>query len=125
MRPRQRFEEKDIHMFDDIETLRVELEEVGARHWWTALLATLSSQSGNACMRFVGVVDGEPRYTAPTFPVPRGWGTEPPQEKWAPGLSASLADLQRRIESDGWKQIALGSEIWDLAYQRPAERPTG
>ncbi len=39
-------------------TLRVELEEVGARHWWASLLATLASQSGNTYMRFVGVVNG-------------------------------------------------------------------
>ncbi|MEU5842645.1 hypothetical protein [Rhodococcus sp. NPDC047139] len=110
-------------MSDDTETLQVELEEVGARHWWAALLATLSSQSGNAYMRFVGVVDGEPRYSGPTFPVPRGWGTDPPREKWAPGLGESLAELERQIESDGWKQVDHGSERWELTYRRPVTRP--
>ncbi|BDB60702.1 MAG: hypothetical protein ACI38R_06720 [Rhodococcus sp. (in: high G+C Gram-positive bacteria)] len=46
-------------------------------------------------------------------------------EKWTPGLSASLADPQRQIENDGWKQVALGSEAWDLTYRRSVEVPTG
>lgn len=111
-------------MPEDIETLRVELEEVGARHWWAALLATLSSQSGNAYMRFVGIVDGKPRYCGPTFPVPRLWGPELPQEKWAPGLGESLTELQQRIESDGWHQVARGAQAWDLTYQRSVGEPT-
>ncbi|WP_241386281.1 hypothetical protein [Rhodococcus sp. CH91] len=106
-------------MPDDNETLRVELEEVGARHWWAALFATLSSQSGNAYMRFVGVVGEEPRYRGPTFPVPRGWGYESPREEWVPGLHESLAELQQRIEDDGWTQVGHGTELWDLTYRRP------
>ncbi len=46
-------------------------------------------------------------------------------EKCAPGLSASLADLQRQVESHGWKQVALGSEARNLTYRRVVERPTG
>ncbi len=99
--------------------LRVELEEVGARHWWASLLATLASQSGNAYMRFVGVVDGCPRYVSSTFPVPRVWGTVAPQEEWAPGMTASLAELRRSIEKDGWRQCGRGEQPWSLAYQRP------
>ncbi len=104
------------------ETLRVRLEEVGARHWWAALLATLSSQSGNAYMRFVGVVDGEPRYRGRTFPVPRVWKPESPQEKWAPGMDDSLTDLTRRIEADGWHRLDCGAHAWDLTFQRPSVR---
>lgn len=99
-------------------TLRVELEEVGARHWWAALLATLASQSGNAYMRFVGVVDGRPRYVSSTFPVPRTWGTVPPQEAWAPGMTTSLAELRRTIEDDGWHEVDRGQQSWSLTYQR-------
>ncbi|MBM7461158.1 hypothetical protein ACIBED_02315 [Rhodococcus coprophilus] len=110
-------------MPDVTETLRVELEEVGARHWWAALLATLSSQSGNAYMRFVGVVDGELRYFGRTFPVPRMWGPESPQEKWAPGMNDSLTDLTRRIDEDGWRRVGCGTRAWELTFERPSLRP--
>lgn len=68
-----------------VQTLRVDLEEVGARNWWAALLATLSAQYGNAYLRFVGVVDGEPRYFSATFPVPRTWGSIPRERNGHPG----------------------------------------
>nr|THJ68927.1 hypothetical protein EU244_24140 [Rhodococcus qingshengii] len=104
-------------MPEEPKTLRVELEEVGARHWWASMLATLSSQSGNAYMRFVGVVDGKPRYVSPTFPTPRGWGTIAPQEEWTPGMTASLAALRRGIENDGWRQSGRGHHPWSLIYR--------
>lgn len=72
-----------IEQFDEgSPNLVVRVEEVGARHWWMALLATLASQSGNAYMRFVGVVDEKSVYFSDTFPVPRIWGSIPPQEQW-------------------------------------------
>ncbi|MDV8070621.1 hypothetical protein R4P64_29220 [Rhodococcus sp. IEGM 1366] len=99
------------------ETLRVELEEVGARHWWASLLATLASQSGNAYMRFVGVVDGRSRYVSSTFPVSRTLGTVAPQEAWAPEMTASLAELRRSIEDDGWHLSGRGRQPWSLIYR--------
>lgn len=99
-------------------TLVVGLEEVGARRWWAALLATLASQSGSAYMRFVGVVDGEPTYLSATFPVPRIWGTVPPQEAWAPGMNQALNDLQKQIEKDGWHLLETCDDPWRLVYTR-------
>jgi len=99
-------------------TLVVGLEEVGARRWWAALLATLASQSGNAYMRFAGVVDGEPKYLSATFPVPRMWGTIPPQEVWAPGMDQALKSLQKQIEGDGWHIRETGDDPWKLVYTR-------
>lgn len=103
---------------DVTEVLRVELEEVGQRHWWAAMLATLSSQSGSAYMRFVGVVDGAPRYVGDSFPVPRTWGTIPPQESWAPGMSDSLAGLRSQLAHDGWSVVQRGEHPWSFTYQR-------
>ena len=105
-----------------VQTLRVDLEEVGARHWWAALLATLSAQYGNAYMRFVGVVDGKPRYFSATFAVPRTWGSIPPREEWAPGMTAALAELRQQIEDDGWQHLGSGDRSWQLTYQRPEQR---
>ncbi len=107
-------------MSPETETLRLQLEEVGARHWWAALLASLSSQSGNAYMRFVGVVDGRARYRGAAFPVPRLWGTVPPQDQWAPGMDDSLAEIQHRIEGDGWRPVDHGAQPWEVTYQRPS-----
>ena len=101
--------------------LRICLEEVGARHWWVALFATLSSQSGNAYMRFVGVVEGDPEYVSATFPVPRTLGTIPPEEAWAPDMTKSLEDLRERIESDGWRLVHRGEQPWELTYQSPPD----
>lgn len=59
----------------DAETLTVELEDAGGTSWWASLLATLSSQYGNAYKRFVGRVDEERRYVGPTFRPPGRGGT--------------------------------------------------
>ena len=58
----------------DAGSLQVELEDAGGTRWWKGLLATLSSQYGNAYLRFVGRVDGQVRYASSTFAVPRTWG---------------------------------------------------
>lgn len=105
-----------------MQTLHVEIEEVGARHWWAALLATLFAQYGNAYLRFVGVVGNEPRYVGPTFPVPRGWGSIPPQESWAPGMTDALAEVRQKIVADGWREVGHGSQPWNLTFEL---QPTG
>jgi hypothetical protein len=66
-------------------TLHIELEDLAGTSWWAGVLATLASQSGNAYLRFVGVVDGHRQYRSATFPAPRTPGTPPPQEAWTPG----------------------------------------
>ncbi|MGV8875143.1 MAG: hypothetical protein ACOH2Q_21615 [Rhodococcus sp. (in: high G+C Gram-positive bacteria)] len=105
--------------------LVVRVEEVGARHWWVALLATLASQSGNAYMRFVGVVDEKPAYFSATFPVPRMWGTIPPQEQWAPGMTRCLDELCREIEDAGWRLHENSIDPWSLSYERNSPPPAG
>jgi hypothetical protein len=97
--------------------LEVELEDVAGTSWWAGILATLTGQSGIAQMRFVGRVGGETRYTSATFPVPRSFGKIPPKEKWAPGMTAALAELRHEIEDNGWVQVVAGSQPWELQYQ--------
>jgi hypothetical protein len=102
-------------------SLQIELEDVGGTSWWTSLLATLSSQYGNAYLRFIGRVDGEVRYTSSTFPVPRTLGTLPPQEEWAPEMRQALEELRRDLDRDGWVQVGRGEHPWALRYERPTQ----
>jgi hypothetical protein len=103
-------------------TLQIELEDVAGTSWWAGLVATLTSQSDNAYLRFVGRVDGRHRYIGATFPAPRTLGTLPPEEAWAPGMTKSLHDLRRDIENDGWVEVGRGTEPWALKYERSASR---
>jgi|SRR5450631_3765709 len=107
-------------MEEDALTLQIRLEDVGGTSWWAGLIATLGSQSGNAYMRFFGSVHGDRRYKGSTFPSPRTFGTLPPQEEWAPGMTQSLERLRRDIEHDGWVQVGRGAQPWAFQYQRPA-----
>jgi hypothetical protein len=100
-------------------TLRIALEDIGGTSWWAGLLTTLTSQSGSAQLRFVGTVDGERRYEGPAFSAPRTFGCVPPEEQWAPGMAASLTDLRRVLENDGWVEVGRGTEPWALLYRRP------
>ena len=85
--------------------LQIELEDIAGTSWWAGVLATLTSQSSNAYLRFVGRVDGHRRYQGATFPAPRTLGTLPPQEAWAPGITKRLQELRREIEHDGWIEV--------------------
>ncbi|HSK25454.1 MAG TPA: hypothetical protein VK894_00910 [Jiangellales bacterium] len=102
----------------DVETLHLELEDVGGRSWWAGVLTTLGSQHGSATMRFVGRVDGERRYASPTFAMPRTVGTVPPQEAWAPEMTQCLDELRGELRFDGWVPVARGSEPWDETFER-------
>jgi hypothetical protein len=101
-------------------TLQIELEDMAGTSCWAGVLATLTSQSGNASLRFVGCVDGHRRYKGATFPAPRTLGVLPPQEAWAPGMTKSLHDLRREIANDGWVEAGRGTEPWAFKYQRSA-----
>jgi hypothetical protein len=101
-------------------TLQIELEDLAGTSWWAGELATLASQSGNAYLRFVGVVDGHRQYRSATFPAPRTLGTPPPQEAWTPGMTKGLQDLRREIENEGWLEAGQGPEPWAFKYERPA-----
>jgi hypothetical protein len=96
------------------ETLEVELEDVGGTSWWAGILTTFAGQSGSAQLRFVARVGGRTRYTSATFPVPRTFGQIPPQEKWAPGMTACLTEICREIEDDGWTLEPHGDQPWQL-----------
>jgi hypothetical protein len=101
------------------DTLQIDLEDAGGRSWWTGLAATLTSQHGSATLRFVGRVQGERRYTGPTFVSPRTLGDLPPQEEWAPDMAQSLAELRREISADDWVEAGRGPEPWAFRYERP------
>lgn len=103
--------------FED-DLLRVELEDLGGKWWWTSLLTTLTGQSGTTYQRFVAVRGRERCYTSATFPVPRTLGPLPPDEQWAPGLKAALAQLTARITADGWTLVGRGPQLWDLTYRQ-------
>ena len=100
-------------------TLQIKLENVGGTSWWAGVIATLTSQSGNAYMRFVGSTNGDRRYKGSTFTSPRTLGTLQPQEEWAPGMTQSLEELRRELEDGGWVQVGRGAEPWAYRYQRP------
>ena len=104
----------------DAGSLQVELEDAGGTRWWTGLLATVSSQYGNAYRRFVGRVDGQARYASSTFPLPRRWGEIPPREQWAPEMTGALEGLRGDLEKDGWVEVGRGDQPWVLRYERPA-----
>jgi hypothetical protein len=103
------------------QTLRVVLEDAGDTSWSTSLLRTLTAQYGNTQLRFAGEVDGEKRYKSATFPAARTTKAMPPEEEWAPGMTRSLQELVTEIESDGWVQVAQGSEPWSLTFARAPE----
>ncbi|NCD21029.1 MAG: hypothetical protein EOL89_13820 [Actinobacteria bacterium] len=101
------------------DTLRVELAEVEPGSRRAGILRTLSTPFGGTTLHFVGVVDGERRYTGPTFLCPRFPAAMPPREDWAPGLGAALAELRREVEAAGWEYLGQGEQPWDLFYRRP------
>jgi hypothetical protein len=103
-----------------LDTLQIDLEDVGGTSWWASLTTTLASQYGSTTRRFVGRVDGERRYTGPTFVVPGTVGRLPPEDAWAPDMAQSLAELRREIAADGWVDVGRGSEPWAYRY---AHRP--
>ncbi|MHA7240490.1 hypothetical protein [Arthrobacter sp. TMS1-12-1] len=100
------------------ETLTIALEDVGATSWWARILTTLSSQYGSTQQRFVGKVNGRTRYKSSTFPAAGAVSPMPPQEQWAPGMTAALEELRRDLAKDGWEQISRGKDPWSLAYKR-------
>ena len=104
----------------DAGSLQVELEDAGGTRWWKGLFATLSSQYGNAYLRFVGRVDREARYASSTFAVPRTWGEIPPEDQWAPEMTGALEGLRGDLEKDGWVEVGRGDQPWALRYERAA-----
>lgn len=100
------------------EKLTVVLEDVGGTSWWAGILTTLGSQYGSTQQRFVGQVDGKTRYKSSTFPAARSVTPIPPQEDWAPGMTAALAELKRDLARDGWVQVSAGGHPNALLYER-------
>jgi hypothetical protein len=109
-------------MPDTSSSLVIGIEEVGAHQWWKALIATLTSQSGAAYMRFVGVVGKEPRYFSATFPVPRTVGFLSPQDEWAADMRHSLREIEKQVENDGWRLLSRSEDPWRLEYTRVDNR---
>ena len=101
-----------------LDTLQIDLEDVGGTSWWARLITTLASQYGSTTQRFVGRVGGERRYTGPTFVVPGTIGRLPPEDAWAPDMAQSLAALRQEIAADGWVELGRGSEPWAYRYER-------
>jgi hypothetical protein len=100
------------------ETLKIELEDAASRSWWARILYTLGSQYGRTQLRLVGKTDGGRRlYISDTFPAPSP-GPMAPEEEWAPGMEASLADLCRQIARDGWSEVGRGQRLWDRTFTR-------
>jgi hypothetical protein len=101
-----------------VETVEIELEDVGGTSWWAGILTTLVSQYGNAQMRFVARPPTGRPYTGATFPVPRTLGSVDPEEAWAPGMTRSLAELCDELERDGWVRQGVGRHAWSIVYAR-------
>ena len=100
------------------EKLTVALEDIGGTSWWASILTTLGSQYGSSQQRFVGQVDGKTRYKSPAFPAARSVTPVSPQEDWAPGMTAALAELKRELVRDGWVQVSDGRDLKALLYER-------
>lgn len=103
------------------EMLRIELEDAASRSWWARILYTLGSQYGRSQLRFVGKTDDQRRlYVSDTFPAPP-LGATPPEEQWAPGMEASLAELRQQLAREGWSEAGRGRRPWELTYTRHAD----
>lgn len=100
-----------------METLRVELPYIGGTVWWVRILTTLTAQTGSTQFRFIGRVGDEVRYSSSTFPSPTPVSPVPPEERWSPGMSSSLAELVSDIRQDGGTQTGRGSEPWALTFE--------
>lgn len=101
-----------------METLHVELQDIGGTAWWARILTTLTSQTGSTQFRFVGRVGNEIRYSSSTFTSPTPVSPVPPEEKWAPGMTSSLEELVSDLREAGWTQAGRGNEPWDLTFER-------
>ena len=101
-----------------METLHVELQDIGGTAWWARLLTTLSSQTGSTQLRFVGRVADEVRYSSSTFASPTPISPIPPEEQWAPGMTRSLKELVSDLRRDGWTPSGRGTEPWALTFER-------
>ena len=99
------------------ETLQIELEDAASGSRWRRILYTLGSQYGRTQLRFVGKADDRRLYVSDTFPGPP-LGATPPDEQWAPGMEASLAELRQQIARDGWSETSRGQRPWDLTFTR-------
>ena len=100
------------------ETLTIALEDVGGISWWSGILTILASQYGSTQRRFVGRSDGKTKYRSATFAVPGSVRPVSPEEQWAPGMTAALAELENDLARDGWRQKSRGKEPWSLIYER-------
>ncbi|MGS0685542.1 hypothetical protein ACVBEQ_10415 [Nakamurella sp. GG22] len=108
------------------DTLEIELEDVGDTSWVSSVLTTLSSQSGSATYRFVGVASSDdPRWptyriAGGTFVSPRSFKDDlPPQEQWARGMTKSLQELREELLDEGWTISGHGDKPWSYRYTRP------
>jgi hypothetical protein len=108
------------------DSLVIELEDLGATSWWAGILTTLGSQYGSTYSRFVGhAVSADPRWptytlAGPSFPRVRSLPDSlAPEEAWAPGTGAALAELRHRLEAEGWRLVGHGESPWAYRYVRP------
>lgn len=107
------------------ESVQIALEDVGDRAWWARVLTTLFTQNGQQYLRFVARPIGRPdRRERPvdagsSFASPRRLRDQPPEPEWAPGMSASLAEVRRRLEDAGWFAEGRGDAPWSYRYVRP------
>ncbi len=104
-------------MDTDASSLQVELEDTGGTRWWKGLLAMVSSQYGNAYLRFVGRVDGQARGASSTFGA-ADVGRDPAAGAVGAGDDRRSQELRGDLEKDGWVEVGRGDEPWALRYER-------
>lgn len=108
-----------------LETLEIELEEVGDSSWWPSLLAPVEPGASNAYLRFVGRVwgprggDSTVAVRGETFPRFGDLESLEPDDAFCPGPESCLAHLRERLEEEGWVPAGRGLDLWSHRYVRP------
>jgi hypothetical protein len=100
------------------DTLVITLEDLHTVSGRASIAATLGSVMGTASSRFVGrATSSDPcrrrhELTSPTYPRVRGLpDSVTPHEAWAPGMADALAELDCRLEAEGWRETGCGPSV--------------
>ena len=116
-------------LITDLDTLEVEVEDLGNSSMLRSIVTTLTGQHGTQRHRFVGRArSADPRWASvtvasATFPV---LALQPPLDAVGPDdafageRQARLDELYRTPRGQGWRRAGHGAHWWSRRYVRPA-----